>query len=69
MLQAAADNNKLAIGVDKNQNHLQPGYVLTSMLKRVDVAAYEVFKTAHEGTWKPGVSRFGPRRRWRGLGT
>jgi basic membrane protein A len=59
VLQAAADNKKLAIGVDSNQNHLQPGYVLTSMLKRVDVAAYEIFKTAHEGTWKPGVKVLG----------
>ena len=59
VLQAAADNNKLAIGVDSNQNHIQPGYVLTSMLKRVDVAAYEIFKTAYEGTWKPGVKVLG----------
>ncbi len=59
VLQAAADNNKLAIGVDSNQNHLQPGFVLTSMLKRVDVASYEVFKTAHEGTWKPGFKVLG----------
>ena len=59
VLQAAKDNNKLSIGVDSNQNHLQPGSVLTSMLKRVDVAAYEVFKSAQEGTWKPGVKVLG----------
>ena len=59
VLQAAADNNKLSIGVDSNQNHLQPGYVLTSMLKRVDVAAYNVFKTAQNGTWKSGVKTLG----------
>ena len=59
VLQAAKDNNKLAIGVDSNQNHLQPGSVLTSMLKRVDVAAYEVFKSAQEGAWKPGVKVLG----------
>jgi basic membrane protein A len=41
VLQAAADNDILAIGVDSNQNYLQPGYVLTSMLKRVDNAVYE----------------------------
>jgi basic membrane protein A len=34
----------LSIGVDKNQNHLHPGSVLTSMLKRVDNAVYEAFK-------------------------
>ena len=59
VLQAAADNNKPSIGVDSNQNHLQPGYVLTSMLKRVDVAAYEVFKSAQNGTWKSGVKTLG----------
>ena len=38
VLQAAADAGKLGIGVDSNQNYLHPGKVLTSMLKRVDVA-------------------------------
>ncbi len=41
VLQAAADANVYSIGVDSNQNHLHPGSVLTSMLKRVDVAVYE----------------------------
>ncbi|MBV7396090.1 BMP family lipoprotein [Mameliella sediminis] len=41
VLQTAADENILSIGVDSNQNHLHPGSVLTSMLKRVDVAVYE----------------------------
>ena len=36
--QAAKDGGKLAIGVDSNQNYLHPGTMLTSMLKRVDVA-------------------------------
>ncbi len=40
VLQAAADEGILSIGVDSNQNHLHPGSVLTSMLKRVDVAVY-----------------------------
>ena len=43
VLQAAADAGILGIGVDKNQNHLHPGKVLTSMLKRVDVAVYNAF--------------------------
>ena len=55
VLQAAADAGKLGIGVDSNQNHLHPGKVLTTMLKRVDVAAYGVFESAREGTWRPGV--------------
>lgn len=40
VLQAAADADILSIGVDSNQNYLHPGQVLTSMLKRVDVAVY-----------------------------
>jgi basic membrane protein A len=59
VLQAAADNNKLSIGVDSNQNHIQPGSVLSSMLKRVDVAAYDVFRTAYDGTWKAGFKILG----------
>lgn len=59
VLQAAADKQKLSVGVDSNQNHLHPGSVLTSMLKRVDVAVYEAFKTAQGGTWKPGAQSLG----------
>ncbi|MCU9847356.1 BMP family ABC transporter substrate-binding protein [Defluviimonas sp. WL0024] len=44
VLQAAADEGILSIGVDSNQNHLHPGKVLTSMMKRVDNAVYEAFK-------------------------
>jgi basic membrane protein A len=50
VLQAAADAGKLGIGVDSNQNGLHPGKVLTSMLKRVDVATYNVFKAGQDGT-------------------
>lgn len=52
--QAAKDAGKLAIGVDSNQNHLQPGTMLTSMVKRVDVAVYNVLKG-----WKQGISVLG----------
>ncbi len=48
VLQAAADEGILSIGVDSNQNHLHPGQVLTSMLKRVDNAVYEAFKAGTE---------------------
>ena len=59
VLQAAKDQGKLSIGVDSNQNHLHPGSVLTSMIKRVDVAVYESFKQAKAGTWKAGVQNLG----------
>ena len=44
VLQTAADEGILSIGVDSNQNHLHPGKVLTSMLKRVDNAVYNAMK-------------------------
>ena len=59
VLRAVADAGKLGIGVDSNQNSLHPGRVLTSMLKRVDIAAYNSFKAALAGSWKPGTSVLG----------
>ncbi|MCY4607559.1 MAG: BMP family ABC transporter substrate-binding protein [bacterium] len=59
VLQAAADAGRLAIGVDSNQNHLHPGHILTSMLKRVDVAAYDVFDSARRDEWRSGVRILG----------
>jgi len=59
VLQAAADAGKLGIGVDSNQNGLQPGKVLTSMLKRVDVAVYEAFKAAKDDKFEFGISNLG----------
>jgi basic membrane protein A len=50
VLQAAADEGILSIGVDSNQNYLFPGKVLTSMLKRVDNAVYDAFKEGTEMT-------------------
>ena len=57
--QAAEDGGKLAIGVDSNQNYLHPGVMLTSMLKRVDVAAYNAFQSAQDGTWEAGITVLG----------
>lgn len=59
VIQAAADAGKLAIGVDSNQNGMAPGSVLTSMLKRVDVAAYETFMDAKNGNFSSGVRVLG----------
>jgi basic membrane protein A and related proteins len=54
VLQAAADEGIMSIGVDSNQNYLHPGSVLTSMLKRVDNAVYEAFKEGEGLT--PGIN-------------
>jgi len=54
IMQAAKDAGILAIGVDSNQNHLHPGTMLTSMVKRVDLAVYSAF-----GGIKPGITALG----------
>src|SRR5471030_1777725 len=59
ILQAAKDRGKLGIGVDSNQDYLHPGTMLTSMLKRVDLAAYRSFKAADDGSWKGGTQVLG----------
>lgn len=51
--------NKYVIGVDSNQNGVKPGYVLTSMVKRVDVAVYDVVKEVLEGKFQGGFHIFG----------
>ncbi|MBN2628978.1 MAG: BMP family ABC transporter substrate-binding protein [Rhodobacteraceae bacterium] len=50
VLQAAADEGILSIGVDSNQNYMHPGKVLTSMVKRVDNSVYAAFKEGTEMT-------------------
>jgi len=54
-LQTAKEKGALAIGVDSNQNHLYPGTMLTSMVKRVDNAIYDSYMEMKNGTWKAGV--------------
>jgi basic membrane protein A len=51
VLRAVADAGKLGIGVDSNQNMLHPGKVLTSMVKRVDVATHTAFAQARDQNW------------------
>jgi basic membrane protein A and related proteins len=57
--QAAKDAGKFAIGVDSNQNYIQPGTMLTSMLKKVDVAIYNVMKNHEAGVTNLGLKEGG----------
>lgn len=59
VIDAAAENGFYAIGVDDDQDHVAPGYVLTSMLKRVNVAVYEAIASAVDGTFEAGIKEFG----------
>ncbi|TCS43786.1 BMP family lipoprotein [Reinekea marinisedimentorum] len=56
--QAAKDEGVYAIGVDSNQNYLQPGTMLTSMVKKVGVATYQTWKDAEAGNFQPGIKVF-----------
>jgi basic membrane protein A len=51
--------NKFVIGVDSNQNMVKPGYVLTSMVKRVDNVVYDVVKEVLDGKFSGGFHVFG----------
>jgi basic membrane protein A len=51
--------NKFVIGVDSNQNMVKPGFVLTSMVKRVDNAVYDVVKEVLNNDFHGGFHVFG----------
>ncbi|MDR0638131.1 MAG: BMP family ABC transporter substrate-binding protein [Spirochaetaceae bacterium] len=54
VIEAAREQNKWAIGVDMDQNYIAPNNVLTSALKRVDNALYDVSEMMRQGTFKGG---------------
>src|SRR5437870_11075611 len=60
--QAGKDNGRathFVIGVDSDQNMVKPGFVLTSMVKRVDNAVYDVIKLVVERKFQAGFHVFG----------
>lgn len=61
VIEAAKEMKKFAIGVDSNQNWIAPGYVLTSMLKRVDVAVYNTIEDLVKGKFTGGIKVYGLR--------
>lgn len=54
VIEAAKEQNKWVIGVDRDQNYLAPDNVLTSAMKRVDVGIYNVVKLLTEGNFPGG---------------
>jgi basic membrane protein A len=59
VFEAARDMGILAIGVDSDQHDEMPGTVVTSMIKRVDVAVFDTIRAAGEGKFAPGMVSFG----------
>lgn len=59
LFDAAEEQKKLAIGCDSNQNWIKPGFVLTSMLKRVDTVVFDTISDTKSGHFKAGISKYG----------
>jgi basic membrane protein A and related proteins len=67
VLEAAAQRDLYAIGVDSNQDDIQPGHVITSVLKRTDATTYDPIKLVTEGAFKGGFERRGLKEGFAGL--
>jgi basic membrane protein A len=59
VFEAARTMKKLGIGVDADQYSEAPGFVLSSMVKRVDNAVYDAIKRVQDKTFKGGIYSFG----------
>jgi basic membrane protein A len=59
VFEAARERNKRAIGVDRDQWDEAPGYLLNSMIKKVDVSVFEVIRALQAGQFQGGVREFG----------
>jgi len=60
--QAGKQNGRathFVIGVDSNQNMVKPGFVLTSMVKRVDNAVYSIVEDVVKGKFQAGFHVYG----------
>lgn len=59
VFEAARELGKLAIGVDSDQNDEAPGFILTSMVKHVEVAVFNTIRHAQAGRFTGGIQVFG----------
>jgi basic membrane protein A and related proteins len=59
VIEAARQNKKFVIGVDSDQDAMAKGYVLTSMLKRLDTAVFNEISKVMENRFEPGVRKYG----------
>lgn len=59
LFEATREKNKLAIGVDMDQEKEAPGFVLTSMVKIVDEAVFQTIKDFKENKFTGGIKTFG----------
>ncbi len=59
VLEAAAQRDLYAIGVDSNQDDIQPGHVIVSMMKRVNMTTFDPIKLVVDGTFAGGFAKRG----------
>lgn len=59
VFEAARERDRLAIGVDADQQDEAPGHILTSMIKRVDVAVFETIRAVKGGSFQGGIDEVG----------
>lgn len=59
VFEAARQMHKLAIGVDSDQYDEAPGFILTSMVKRVDRAVFDAIRDVKRGTFRGGIHSLG----------
>lgn len=57
VIEATKEKNKMAIGVDRDQNYLAPKNVITSSLKRVDNAIFQIVAELKKGNFKGGTTQ------------
>ena len=58
VIRAAKERDMMAIGVDSNQDYIEPGYVLTSMIKRVDEAVFQTISDVKDGAFSAGLKSY-----------
>ncbi len=59
VIKACKEKNVFAIGVDSDQDNIEPGTVLTSMVKRCNIAVYNTIEALVQGKFKGGIQYFG----------
>ena len=67
VLEAAAQRDLYAIGVDSNQDDIQPGHVIVSMLKKVESTTYDPIKLVVDDQFEGGFQRRGLKEGFAGL--
>jgi basic membrane protein A len=67
VLEAAAQRKLFAIGVDSNQDDIQPGFVIVSMLKKVESTTFDPIKLVVDGTFAGGFQKRGLKEGFAGL--